>query len=80
MCLTSVIWGQNAITTRDLPYLCDFEDPTECAAWKMNPGVDLISTNNEWVIGDAIAYASISHYMYRRMVDKPLRMLQPIMW
>lgn len=58
MCLTSVIWGQNAVTTRDLPYLCDFEDPTECAAWKMNPGVDLISTNNEWIIGDAIAYAS----------------------
>ena len=58
MCLTSVIWGQNAVTTRDLPYLCDFEDPTECAAWKKNPGVDLISTNNEWVIGDAIAYAS----------------------
>jgi len=45
-----------AITTADLPYLCDFEDETENANWKLNPGVEGIITENRWVIGDALAY------------------------
>ena len=41
---TTILFGQNAITVADLPYLCDFEDPLENANWHMNPSIDLINT------------------------------------
>lgn len=55
---TTILFGQNAITVADLPYLCDFEDPLENANWHMNPSIDLINTNNAWTIGSALAYGS----------------------
>ncbi len=49
-------YAQNRITTSDLPYLCDFEDDTENANWVLNPGIEKISTPNQWVIDSALAY------------------------
>ena len=45
-----------AITMADLPYLCDFEDDGENANWVLNPAIETITTENRWVIGDALAY------------------------
>lgn len=53
--LVNVAFGA-AITMADLPYLCDFEDDTENANWVLNPSVETITTENAWVIGDALAY------------------------
>lgn len=53
--MTGQMWGA-PITMDDLPYLCDFENETENANWVLNPSVNTITTENRWVIGDAIAY------------------------
>lgn len=45
-----------SITMSDLPYLCDFENETENSQWVLNPGKNTITTNNEWVVGDAVSY------------------------
>lgn len=45
-----------AITMSDLPYLCDFEDDVEAANWTLNPEINTITTDNRWVIGDALSY------------------------
>ena len=45
-----------AITMDDLPYLCDFEDAAEDANWILNPDISSITTDNRWVIGDALSY------------------------
>lgn len=48
--------AQTAIGMQDLPYFCDFEDDAENANWVLNPGLDLIVTDNAWYIGTADAY------------------------
>lgn len=45
-----------AITMADLPYLCDFEHEAENANWTLNPYIETITTENRWVIGEALAY------------------------
>ena len=54
--LIPFVLGQNAVTTANLPYLCDFEDSSEAAKWVLNPLIEQIHTNNVWVVGDAVAY------------------------
>lgn len=45
-----------AITTSDLPYMCDFEDEDVNSAWVLNPYIEEINTSNYWTIGTAQAY------------------------